>query len=507
MVDTEPVRRIIEDDNSGMTSIYPGYRGVPVVGASIDIPEYGWILLAEVDKAEAFAPLKLMRNIAVILGGVCSAAVVGVGIVFSLLTSRPINKLKDATDRLAAGEFKQKVAIKHNDEIGALANSFNTMAEEIKVLTESLERRIAERTQELSHTNEELLIEIYWRKRTEEELRKLSRAVEQSSSTIVITDINGDIEYVNPKFIQTTGYTFVEVIGQNPRILKSGKQAPEVYKELWGKIKSGKEWRGEFQNKKKNGELYWESASISSAKDEKGTITNYVAVKEDITERKKAEDQIKASLREKEVLLKEIHHRVKNNMQIISSLLNLQLESIEDENIRQILKESRNRVKSMALVHEKLYQTKDLSRIDFGEYMRSLTASLLRAFGVNTDRVQLVNDIDEVFLDVNKAIPCGLITNEIVSNSIKYAFSDSATGVIKVSMHKISDCGFRDLNPQSEIVELVISDNGVGLPEGLDFRHTKTLGMELVNTLVGQLDGSIEYVNINGAEFKITFGV
>ena len=260
-------------------------------------------------------------------------------------------------------------------------------------------------------------------------------------------------------------------------------------------------------------------------------------------ERVQADEQIKKSLREKEVLLKEIHHRVKNNMQIVSSLLNLQSESIDDENIRQIFKKSQNRVKSMALVHEQLYQTKDLSSIDFGEYTRSLTARLLHSFGDNTNGVQIMMDIDEVYLDVNKAIPCGLIMNEIVTNSLKHAFPDSTTGadknkfegkgVIKVSMRKIADCelspeddpgashrsdnhivgqnaDFKSeiRNPKSEIIELVISDNGIGLPEGLDFRNTKTLGMELINTLVDQLDGSIEYIkDKGGTEFKIIIGV
>jgi two-component sensor histidine kinase len=222
-------------------------------------------------------------------------------------------------------------------------------------------------------------------------------------------------------------------------------------------------------------------------------------------------------------------------MQIVSSLLNLQSESVDDENTRQILKKSQNRVKSMALVHEKLYQTEDLSSIDFGEYTRSLTTRLLHSFGEETRGVQLVIDMDEVCLDVNKAIPCGLIINEIVTNSFKHAFNDSITdvdknklegkGVIKVSMRKNADPESRtsadvetlaqtagrssvsaEIAPgQAGIIELVVGDNGIGLPEGLDFRNTKTLGMELVITLVGQLEGSIEYVNKGGTEFKITF--
>lgn len=274
----------------------------------------------------------------------------------------------------------------------------------------------------------------------------------------------------------------------------------------------------EYRIIRPDGSERWIVDCAYSIKGKSGLIDHIIGVAKDITERKKAEEQIKASLREKEVLLKEIHHRVKNNMQIVSSLLNLQSESVDDESTRQIFKKSQNRVKSMALVHEKLYQTEDLSSIDFGEYTRSLTARLLHSFGDNTNGIQLVIDIDEVFLDVNKAIPCGLIINEIVSNSFKHAFPDSTTGadknkfegngVIKVSMRKNADPVSRtSADVDTGIIELVVGDNGIGLHEGLDFRKTKTLGMELVITLVDQLDGSIEYVNNGGTEFKITFRV
>ncbi len=264
----------------------------------------------------------------------------------------------------------------------------------------------------------------------------------------------------------------------------------------------------EYRVMRTDGSQRWIVDCAYSIKGESGLTDHIIGVAKDITERKIAEEKIKTSLHEKEVLLKEIHHRVKNNMQIVSSLLNLQSESVDDESIRQLLKKSQNRVKSMALVHEKLYQTEDLSSIDFAEYTRSLTTRLLHSFGSNSKRVQLVIDMDEVCLDVNRAIPCGLIINEIVTNSFKHAFPDSTTGVDE---NKFEGKGvikvFMRENPKSGIMELVVGDNGMGLPEGLDFRHTKTLGMELVNTLVDQLDGSIEYVNNGGTEFKITFKV
>lgn len=165
--------------------------------------------------------------------------------------------------------------------------------EALKVLNDTLEQRIAERTAALVKANNELKVEITERKRAEEELRKLFNAVEQSSCSIVITDREGNIEYVNPKFVRITGYAPEEVIGQNPRVLKSGEKPSEEYKYLWDTITAGGEWEGEFHNKKKNGELYWEYASISPIRNPAGAITHFVAIKEDITERKRTEEALR----------------------------------------------------------------------------------------------------------------------------------------------------------------------------------------------------------------------
>ena len=169
--------------------------------------------------------------------------------------------------------------------------------EALRKAHEELEMRVEERTAELTKANEQLRIEIAERKRMEEELRKLSRAVEQSPSTVIITDIAGNIEYVNPKFTLVTGYSREEVVGKNPRILKSGETSPEQYKRLWETITSGREWRGEFHNKKKNGELYWEAVSVTPIRNSEGAITHFLAVKEDITERKRAEEEYRTIIR------------------------------------------------------------------------------------------------------------------------------------------------------------------------------------------------------------------
>ena len=218
----------------------------------------------------------------------------------------------------------------------------------------------------------------------------------------------------------------------------------------------------------------------------------------EVAERKRAEDQIKASLREKEVLLQEVHHRVKNNMQIISSLFSLQSRHIKDKRALEIFKSSQNRVRSMAIIHERLYQSKDMARVDFAEYAQSLTGHLFSSHGINPGAVKLNLKIKDVFLDLNTAIPCGLIINELVSNSLKHAFPGENNGEIKIAMHPLNKDG----------MEVIVSDNGVGLPKKVDFRKTDSLGLHLVNLLAeDQLHGDIKLDRARGTSFHIRFKV
>lgn len=211
--------------------------------------------------------------------------------------------------------------------------------------------------------------------------------------------------------------------------------------------------------------------------------------------RRRAEAQLKASLQEKEVLLKEIHHRVKNNLQIISSLLNLQAAYLKDNQALEIFKESQNRIESMALIHEKLYQSKDLAKIDFSDYIQDLVINLFCAYEVHSDAITLKLNIGDVFLGINAAIPCGLIINELVSNSLKYAFPAGRLGEICIDLHSVSDNKFA----------LTVSDNGIGFPKELDFRNTESLGLQIVIDLITQLSGTIDIDSNKGTKFKIIF--
>jgi PAS domain S-box-containing protein len=221
----------------------------------------------------------------------------------------------------------------------------------------------------------------------------------------------------------------------------------------------------------------------------------FAAAWRDVTERKQAEDQIKASLLEKETLLQEIHHRVKNNLQVISSLLRLQSRQIRDQQALELFKDSQNRVQAMALIHEKLYQSSNLAFIDFQEYITSLVGNLCRSYDIYRQAITFKVNVNQVSLAIDTAIPCGLIINELVANSLKYAFPDNRGGEISISLESMHSGQFI----------LTISDNGVGLPENLDFRNTSSLGLQLVCRLSKQLEGSIELNRNQGTEFKIAF--
>lgn len=214
----------------------------------------------------------------------------------------------------------------------------------------------------------------------------------------------------------------------------------------------------------------------------------------DITERKLATDKLKTSIKEKEILIQEIHHRVKNNMQIISSLLNLQSRYVEDEEATDVLKESQHRVKSMAMIHEKLYQSEDLTHINFVDYIQSLVSNLFYSYDVDNTKIKPRLEIEDINLNMETAVPCGLIISELVSNSLKYAFQNDMGGEIFVSLRSVDD-----------YYELIVRDNGVGLPEDIDFNTLDSLGLLLVNSLTEQLDGEIEINRTDGTEFKIKF--
>jgi PAS domain S-box-containing protein len=337
------------------------------------------------------------------------------------------------------------------------------------------------------------------RKKGEQELsdseRKFRSVVENANDAIYIITSEG-FEYVNSAFERLTGFASEEVCGEafnfwdiihpdDVKMIRDREDARRKGKEVPS--------RYEFRVLAKDEKIKTvEPATVHIGK--KGKI-KVMGILRDVSERKQAEDRVKTSLREKDVLLREIHHRVKNNMQIISSLLRLQSRMIEDGKLIEMFKESQNRIRSMALIHEKLYQTEDFSRINFAEYIRSLTVHLFHTYKVNPNIVRMNVEVRDIFLDINRAIPCGLIINELVSNSLKHAFPDNKKGEVCIRL----------LTNKQKKTKLTVSDNGIGLPKNVNLLEPETLGLQLVSDLVNQIVGTIKVTRANGTAFHIAF--
>ena len=253
----------------------------------------------------------------------------------------------------------------------------------------------------------------------------------------------------------------------------------------------------EYPDNPERGVTYWDWSLIPIKSREK-TVTGLVLTLANVTDRIKAEEQIKASLQEKEVLLKEVHHRVKNNLQLITSLLNLQTRRIDDKKSLSVFEEYRNRVNSIALVHEKLYESKDLANIDFGDYIRSLTAQILSTYSARLSGIALRVEAEDVFLKVNKAIPCALIINELVTDSIKYRFPGDRSKGGQISL---------EFKTNRENATLIVSDNGVDLPDDFDINRSEVLGMQIINALIKQLRASMRVDRNEGTRFIIEFQI
>ena len=323
--------------------------------------------------------------------------------------------------------------------------------------------------------------------------------IEKSPLPMVITNDNQDIEFYNDKFIELFGYTLKDISTADKwwktcypdekyrnRVIQSWMDAIEKAKATNTDIEM-QEWEWTIKDKTTRlCEFYMVPLSGSS-----------LIIMNDITDKKKSDEQLKANLREKETLLHEVHHRVKNNMQVINSLLKLQSNNIEDKNIKEILKDSQSRVYAMSAVHEMLHGSEKLSEIDLKSYLSKITAYIFQTYSTNHRKIKLNSSIENSPISINKAYPLGLIINELISNTLKYAFPEDRKGEITVSMKKLD-----------KELKLTIADNGVGISEEFDWKNSKSLGLKLVRNLVeNQLDGSIDMESKNGTKFIIKFNI
>jgi PAS domain S-box-containing protein len=343
--------------------------------------------------------------------------------------------------------------------------------------------------QERSHQLEEMIDALSI---SEERLRT---TYEIAGVGIAQVSLDGRFMNVNPRFCEITGYAVDEIKGLAFQEITHPDDLPTdleyVRQLLAGEIDRYSMDKRYFR---KDTSVIWVNLTVSLDRDDEGNPGHFIAVVEDMTARKKGEADVKRSLHEKEVLLREIHHRVKNNMQVISSLLSLQAANIDDPRLSKLFQESKSRVRAMALIHEILYDSGDLSSIDLKNYLTRLSASLTRMFGADAGQVRLSVESDDINLGIDDMVPCGLAISELVSNCFKYAFPDRREGRIDIRAIAEPQGGFR----------LVVSDDGVGMPEGLDIRNTNTMGMGLVVNLVErQLRGKLELVCDQGTRFTI----
>ncbi len=410
-----------------------------------------------------------------------------------------IAKLKHLVN-LTAQNIEEIVDLSHEFAIG-LAEHFDVLH---KVSRGDFTARISDSSKEellkalgkVTHQMiESVSREINDRKKAEDRFKQVA---ESGGVWIWEVDASGLYTYSSRVVEKILGYTREEIVGKKhfydffePDMMAQLKE--EVF-EVFHRKAAFKNFI--YSNIHKNGRVVFLESIGTPVLDVRGNLLGYRGVDTDITERKLAEEHLRKSLREKEILLRELHHRTKNNMQVISSLLDLHSINIEDKNILNIIKEVQHRIKSIALVHEKLYQAKDLSDVNLKYYIMDFAHALLKSYEGSKGRISLKVDVDDIFLSLDTITPCGMIISELVSNSMKYAFPDSRKGKIKIECHSTDDGE----------VELRLSDNGIGLPEGLDFKNTKSLGFKLICKLAeDQLRGTVEQEGGKGTAFLIKF--
>lgn len=331
-------------------------------------------------------------------------------------------------------------------------------------------------------TNRELKREIAAHIRTRQRLnasQKYTRLLLDSSiDTICACDQEGRITEFNHEAQSTFGYSSEEVLGKDISILY---EDPTQYQAVRNIISEDGNFLGEVRHIKKNHDIFPAYISASVLKNERGENIGMMSISRDISRIKETEEQLKKSVHEKDILLKEIHHRVKNNMQVISSILKLQSAYVKDARTIELLDECRNRISSMAFIHATLYMTKDFTNINFAEYVNNIASNLKQSYVSPEKNILLELNVPKVFLNIDDAIPCGLIINELLSNSFKYGFVKKKNGTVGITV-----------KVKKENIILAIWDDGAGFPKKVDYKNTESLGLQLVISLAEQLRGRIK---------------
>jgi PAS domain S-box-containing protein len=361
-----------------------------------------------------------------------------------------------------------------------------------------------------------------------------STLITASPDGFIATDLEGKISYVSEKAAFMMGWSDGQKLVSETIFDIIVPEEKELFDKNMELVMNNGALRNiEHKASKKDGETFVAEMNMALTQDSDGNPKGLIVTIRDVTYRKNMEKKIKSSLKEKEILLKEVHHRVKNNMQVISSLIGLQSEKVHDKKTREMFEDSKNRIRSMALIHEKLYGSEGMEKVDFSEYVKSLTDSLEKSYSDKIN-VDIMVDVEDVLMDIDQAITCGLILNELISNSLKYAFPEQTVldnysqKIYELDKNDQTDLESSEIplnkvsnsplimpfeNPlisvavcsRGEDVIMHVADNGVGLPDGLKFKETESLGLQIVCTLVAQLEGEINLKDTAGTKFVIKF--
>jgi len=342
------------------------------------------------------------------------------------------------------------------------------------------------------------LTDITERKEAEEEIQLKSAALEATANAVVITDRDGLIKWANPAFGKLTGYTIAEAIGKKPKkLVGTGRQDSEFYRAMWNTILAGNVWSGQLVNRRKSGEPYDEEMTITPVLDANRHVDSFVAVKTDITERVLSRVRLESALREKSALLREIHHRVNNNMQVIISLLNISSNDIADSGLRGKLEDITRRMHSMAIIHEQFYHAEDMSRIDFSVFLHRLMDKARSDFPESSRNAVAACEAGQALLPLEQAIPAGLIVEELLTNALKHAFPGGEAGTIRITQKPVAK-GW---------LEIEVRDDGRGFPAGMDPKQVQSMGMMLIMILSDQLGGDVAFRSDGGACATLRFKI
>lgn len=327
--------------------------------------------------------------------------------------------------------------------------------------------------------------------------RRYRTLTENINDIIYSLNPEGVITYISPQ-VEKYGYKPQDFLGKHLSELAENmvpEDQAKMMDDFLQAVKGGEERLTEYRFVSPEGKVYWLENYSRIQRNKKGQVTGVIGVLRDITEAKKTQEELQKSLREKEILLREIYHRVKNNMQIMASLLRLQARQAQDERTKELFRESQARIRTMALVHERLYQSEDLSSIDFSDYINHMAVHLMSLYHEKSRNIDLEIKSQGVYLDINRAIPCALLLNELITNVLKHAFPQNQPGKLTIVLEK---------RPRGKYY-LLVEDNGVGLSPEIDIKKAETLGLQLINDLTIQLGGQLRVFRNQGTAFEVIF--